>query len=140
MPKSINMSNTIKDIWKPEKEGDSIRGFYLEKVKFPNSKFENPAYLIGFPNGQCVALNGDSVTRSNMNKLTPQSNIFVMVTFKGKKQGKNNMYYDYEFKAWQLSPEEIEEWVDKVDIGVSASSDSVRASEATDANDDDLPF
>lgn len=138
--KKVNLSNTIKDIWEPEKAGESVRGFYLERVKFPNSKFDKPAYLIGYPDGTCIAVNGDTVTQRNLDKLEPASNTFVSITYKGKQQGKKYEYRDYDFGAWILDAEEVEDWKVNVDIGVEVPSDSEQSSDVSGDNDDELPF
>lgn len=141
MAQQVNLSNTIKDIWKPEKEGETIRGFYLEKTSFPESKYDKPAYLIGAKSGVCIAVNGDTVTQRNMSKLPEGQNVFVQITYNGKKQGKKYEYKDYSFDAWLLDDDEIEAWSDKVDIGVELVSDSEGKPEGnSDDQDDDLPF
>ena len=138
MPKEINISIPLSTIWKPETEGESVRGFYQDKTEFSASKYDSSVYLIGYDGGLCCAVNSSAVLERAFDRIPIGA--FVQITFEGFKNGSKYQYRSYDVKAWNLDEDEREEWNAKVSIPEDTQGSEKPASKPENENNDDLPF
>jgi len=138
MAKQINISIPLSTIWKPEKEGESVRGFYQDKTEFNNSQYDSACYLIGYDGGLCCAVNSSAVLERAFDRIPLGA--FVQITYEGKKNGLKYQYHSYDVKAWNLDENERERWNSKVSIPEDKKGAEKPASEPQSENTDDLPF
>lgn len=144
MPKEIDIQIPITTIWNPEKAGETVTGYYRDKISFKESKYDNAVYLIGNRNGECCAVNSHAVIERAMDRIPEGA--FVNITFTGIKKGQKYNYKDFDIRAFQLDDSELKEFDSKVSIptdrdsGSGAEPEPAAADAGGNDKDDDLPF